>query len=678
MNKTTRRVKALLTAVALGVCCAYAQTATPGSFVLPDAAEQSTNTGQEYYNLPVYTIDGISYALYTDESQRPLLSFDGNFGATVVPNTDKDKKYSGKIVIPEKVVIEGHEYPVVGFVNLSETHENESEDLEITLPNTIRVIGITMGLGGIKIKSLNIPESVRFIASMGYTLPELTIPGSVKQIGYQAFVWADNLSIEDGVEHCSGYSLGCNNAVLTVPGTIKLGYSSLYADNLKHLIIKKSANKDASPEFSDGFCDSSYEIMAITCEYENPPKAHKDAFRLEKWPDDPLYPNDNPDDPNVYDYHPTMCDRATLYVPRTAIEAYKSDPVWGQFERIRAIEDGIQDTSFYGLPTYTVGNLRYAVNETVRDNYNASIYKYTGAIVIPNDDKDVKYSGKVTVPEKVTINGTEYPVFGFMWLSEYPENESSDLEISLPEGLKVIGFNRNYGGSHNTIKAINIPKTVEYIGAMKYVVPGATVTLPGTIKVVSAAAGIEAEKLVIEDGAQVLGTQILGKTLITCHNTELTIPGSVQLGMLAIDARELESLKITKSKINGASPYLGSAICPNSPSIKKITCEYTVPPETSGGAFGLYHGYDMYERATLYVPEEAIEAYKTAPEWKEFKKILPIKDGVNDVTTDDAQVVATEYHDLAGRRLEAPAERGITIRTDVYSDGTRRCTKMLQ
>ena len=102
-----------------------------------------------------------------------------------------------------------------------------------------------------------------------------------------------------------------------------------------------------------------------------------------------------------------------------------------------------------------------------------------------------------------------------------------------------------------------------------------------------------------------------------------------------------------------------------------------MPPETSGGAFGLYHGYDMYERATLYVPEEAIEAYKTAPEWKNFKNILPIKDGVSDVTTDDAQVVATEYHDLYGRRLEAPAERSIIIRTDVYSDGTRRCTKVL-
>ena len=634
----------------------------------------------DFYGLPVYNVDGFVYALNFEENATGDVIYHYP-GAILLPNKDKQVKYSGKVIIPSKITVEGKDYPVVGFLWLSAYRENESSDLEIILPDGLKFIGgyIEYQDGRREITAIPIPNTVEYIGPMAYIVPGTrVIPGSVKFMDYMAFFTADNLIIEDGVELCGPYALGCSNTVLAIPGTIKLASASLCADNLKHLIIKKSANKDASPEFSDGFCDSSYDIMAITCEYENPPKAHKDAFRLEKSVFDPLYPNDNPDDPHGYDYHPTMCDRATLYVPRVAIEAYKADPVWGQFERIRAIEDGIQDTSFYGLPTYTVGNLRYAVNETVRDSYNASIYKYTGAIVIPNNDESVKYSGKITVPEKVTINGTEYPVFGFMWLSEYPENESSDLEITLPEGLKVIGFNRNYGGSHNTIKAINIPKTVEYIGAMKYVVPGATVTLPGTIKVVSAAAGIEAEKLVIEDGAQVLGTQILGKTLITCHNTELTIPGSVQLGMLAIDARELESLKITKSKINGASPYLGSAICPNSPSIKKITCEYTVPPETSGGAFGLYHGYDMYERATLYVPEEAIEAYKAATEWKEFKKILPIKDGVSDVTTDDAQVVATEYHDLAGRRLEAPAERGITIRTDVYSDGTRRCTKMLQ
>ncbi len=598
-------------------------------------------------------------------------------GAVVVPNTDETATYSGTVKVPEKVIIDGTEYPVYGFDKLTENTENISNDLVIELPNSLKVIGLEDNPTPpiMDIKSFNIPYGVEYIDGLAYRKPgTLVIPGSVKKIGYQAFVYADDLVLEDGVGQCSAYSLGCGNAVLTIPGTMKVG--SLGAGNLKHLIIKKSANKDASPEFSDGFCDSSYDIMAITCEYENPPKAHKDAFRLEKWPDDPLYPNDNPDDPHVYDYHPTMCDRATLYVPRAAIEAYKADPTWGQFERIRAIEDGIPNaaSSYLGLPTYTVGNLRYAVNETARDSYHASIYKYTGAIVVPNDVKDVKYSGKVTVPEKVTINGTEYPVFGFMWLSEYPENESSDLEITLPEGLKVIGFNRNYGGSHNTIKAINIPKTVEYIGAMKYVVLGATVTLPGTIKVVSAAAGIEAEKLVIEDGAQYFGAQVLGKSLVTCNNTELTIPGSVQFGMLAITAPKLKTIKITKSKIEGASPYFGSLFCWKTDNVQKIICEYAVPPETSGGAFDDY----MYTKATLYVPEEAIEAYKAAPEWKEFKKILPIKDGVNDVTADEAQVVATEYHDLYGRRLEAPAERGITIRTDVYSDSTRRCTKVLR
>ena len=632
----------------------------------------------DFYGLPVYNVDGFVYALNFEENATGDVIYHYP-GAILLPNKDKQVKYSGKVIIPSKITVEGKDYPVVGFLWLSAYRENESSDLEIILPDGLKFIGgyIEYQDGRREITAIPIPNTVEYIGPMAYIVPGTrVIPGSVKFMDYMAFFTADNLIIEDGVELCGPYALGCSNTVLAIPGTIKLASASLFADNLKHLIIKKSANKDASPEFGDGFCDSSYDIMAITCEYENPPKAHKDAFRLEKWPDDPLYPNDNPDDPNVYDYHPTMCDRATLYVPRVAIEAYKADPVWGQFERIRAIEDGIPNaaSSFLCLPTYTVGNLRYALNETARDSYNASIYKYAGAIVVPNNDKEVKYSGKITVPEKVSINGTEYPVFGFMWLSEYSENESSDLEISLPEGLKVIGFNRNFGGSHNTIKAINIPKTVEYIGAMKYVVPGATVTLPGTIKVVSAAAGIEAEKLVIEDGAQVLGTQILGKTLITCHNKELTIPGSVQLGMLAIDARELESLKITKSKINGASPYLGSLICPNSPSIKKITCEYTVPPETSGGAFDDY----MYTKATLYVPKEAIEAYKTAPEWKNFKNILPIKDGVSDVTTDDAQVVATEYHDLAGRRLEAPTERGITIRTDVYSDGTRRSAKVLR
>ena len=636
-----------------------------------------------FYGLPTYTVGNYMYAVHEFGKSYDILPKYKNSsiykytGAILIPNLDKSVKYSGKITIPERVIINGTEYPVFGFMWLSVYPENESEDLEIVLPEGLKVLGFNGNFSGGRntIKAINIPKTVEYIGAMKYIVPgaTVTIPSAVKEVEYDAGLHADNLIIEDGEHTFRTYSIGCGNKSLTIPGSVQFSYWSLAASKLVELIIKQATDEFITPNLGEAFCPISYNINRVICEYTRPPQVHKSAFDIERANDDPLYPYDNPDDPHGYDYHPTTYDRATLYVPRLAIEAYKADPVWGQFVRIRAIEDGIQDTSFFGLPTYTVGNLRYAVNETVRDSYNASIYKYTGAIVIPNDDKEVKYSGKITVPEKVTINGTEYPVFGFMWLSEYPENESSDLEISLPEGLKVIGFNRNFGGSHNTIKAINIPKTVEYIGAMKYVVPGATMTLPGTIKVVSAAAGIEAEKLIIEDGVQYIGTHLAEKKLIRCNNTELTIPGSVQFGSRAIETPKLESIKITKSKIDGATPYLGSGFCWNTTSVKRITCEYDVPPETSGSAFEDY----MYDRATLYVPEEAIEAYKAAPEWKNFKNILPIKDGVNDVAADDAQVVATEYHDLAGRRLEAPAERGITIRTDIYSDGTRRCTKIL-
>ena len=642
-----------------------------------------TTEGKMFYGLPTYTVGNYMYAVHEFGKSYDILPKYKNSsiykytGAILIPNLDESVKYSGKITIPERVTINGIEYPVFGFMWLSVYPENESEDLEIVLPEGLKVLGFNGNFSGGRntIKAINIPKTVEYIGAMKYIVPgaTVTIPSAVKEVEYDAGLHADSLIIEDGEHTFRMYSIGCDNKSLTIPGSVQFSYWSLAAPKLEELIIKQATDEFITPNLGEAFCPISYNINRVICEYTRPPQVHKRAFDIERTNDDPLYPNDNPDDPHGYDYHPTMCDRATLYVPRVAIEAYKADPVWGQFERIRAIEDGIQDTSFYGLPTYTVGNLRYALNETARDSYNASIYKYTGAIVIPNDDKEVKYSGKITVPEKVTINGTEYPVFGFMWLSEYSENESSDLEISLPEGLKVIGFNRNFGGSHNTIKAINIPKTVEYIGAMKYVVPGATMTLPGTIKVVSAAAGIEAEKLIIEDGVQYIGTHLAEKKLIRCNNTELTIPGSVQFGSCAIETPKLESIKITKSKIDGATPYLGPGFCWNTTSVKKITCEYDVPPETSGSAFEDY----MYDRATLYVPEEAIEAYKAAPEWKEFEKIMPIKDGVNDVTADEAQVVATEYHDLYGRRLEAPTERGITIRTDVYSDGTRRCTKVL-
>ncbi len=68
MDKTTNRLKALLTAVALGVCCVYAQTASPGGFVLPNADPDA----DPYDFRMSKTDDGMSVSLTLNRIDRTV------------------------------------------------------------------------------------------------------------------------------------------------------------------------------------------------------------------------------------------------------------------------------------------------------------------------------------------------------------------------------------------------------------------------------------------------------------------------------------------------------------------------------------------------------------------------------------------------------------------------------
>ncbi|MDE6716327.1 MAG: leucine-rich repeat domain-containing protein, partial [Muribaculaceae bacterium] len=73
--------------------------------------------------------------------------------------------------------------------------------------------------------------------------------------------------------------------------------------------------------------------------------------------------------------------------------------------------------------------------------------------------------------------------------------------------------------------------------------------------------------------------------------------------------------------------------------LKKITCLATVPPELQinvdkfGVEYNLAWNEEVYENVPLYVPKGCGEAYRTAPEWKQFKNIVELENsGVSDVT----------------------------------------------
>lgn len=342
--------------------------------------------------------------------------------------------------------------------------------------------------------------------------------------------------------------------------------------------------------------------------------------------------------------------------------------------------------TYNGKPTYNVDGIEYIV-VTDADAATGKV-DHTGAYVILSEDKSLKFSGKVNIPSSVVIEGEKYDVVIFHGLSNYEENEDSSLEITLPGTIKRIC---GLLGRKRKIKSINIPTSVTELFGLTY--KPDTLVIPKTVTDFAEHISVSASHIIFEDGLTLCPCRG-----VNCDNDSIIIPGSMKMCNNALSAYNLKYLKISKSADTANVPMFDECFCRNSYSIETIVCEYMSPPIASVQAFDLEkseqdpqypevnpedpypYGYypTMCDRATLYVPEEAIEAYKAAPGWKNFKTILPINDGVNDVTADDAGIVATEYHDLYGRRLEAPAERGITIRTDVYSDGTRRCIKILR
>lgn len=78
--------------------------------------------------------------------------------------------------------------------------------------------------------------------------------------------------------------------------------------------------------------------------------------------------------------------------------------------------------------------------------------------------------------------------------------------------------------------------------------------------------------------------------------------------------------------------------------ITEVHCNATTPPEMTDDAFTS----TTYENATLYVPDDAIEAYAAAEGWRNFKTVLG---GVGATTIADAPV--SDVYTIQGVRLGA-------------------------
>lgn len=135
--------------------------------------------------------------------------------------------------------------------------------------------------------------------------------------------------------------------------------------------------------------------------------------------------------------------------------------------------------------------------------------------------------------------------------------------------------------------------------------------------------------------------------------TSVTIPNSVTSIAFGTfrDCSSLTSVSIPNSVTSiDRSVFHG---CSNLTTIYSLN---PIPPSTGSLCF---KGVDT-QKAILYVPEKALDAYKTADGWKDFLNILPMEStGIDDIKAGhDGR--PSIYYDLNGRRLTAP-QKGMNI-----------------
>ena len=142
-------------------------------------------TSNSYAQASFETIDGLRYLIDSDAKTATLTANSG------------DQKYSGDIVVPEKVkASDGVEYPVTAF---GDNAFKECGELKsVTIPSSVTSLGNSCFLCCSGLTSITIPSSVTSLGSYCFSscsgLTSVKIPSSVTSLGNSCFSLCSGLT----------------------------------------------------------------------------------------------------------------------------------------------------------------------------------------------------------------------------------------------------------------------------------------------------------------------------------------------------------------------------------------------------------------------------------------------------------------------------------------------------
>ena len=170
-------------------------------------------------------------------------------------------------------------------------------------------------------------------------------------------------------------------------------------------------------------------------------------------------------------------------------------------------------------------------------------------------------------------------------------------------------------------------------------------------------------------------TSISDYAFYECYGlTSITIPNSVT----SISDHAFSCCSgLTSVNIGSSVTSIGSKAFCFCDGLTEVYCLAEDVPETDSDAFV----YSSIESATLYVPEESVDAYSTTSPWSSFGAIKPLTqdmiDSIRETKNEEIRIKNEEvWYSLDGRQIvngklsNGKLPRGINIIR--YSDGTTR------
>ena len=308
-------------------------------------------------------------------------------------------------------------------------------------------------------------------------------------------------------------------------------------------------------------------------------------------------------------------------------------------------------------------------------------FEYDGVYYLIGDGNKVsvtsgveEYFGKIVIPNQVHYEGTTYSVTSIGKNAFHRDSAITSVTIpnsvisigesafgactalssvTIPNSVTEIGDAAFYGCT--SLESINLPENINKLGENLFW--GCTkltdVTIPQSVTIIGQEAFLEClalSSITIPDGVTEIGKSAFEK----CSTLRVIIIGS---GVASIGSYAFANLNGERTRANNDN--------------LKVYCKAETVPETDENAFD----GTPTELSTLYVPASAVEKYRAAWPWSDFKEIVPLDNpsipddpvsssftekGINYVVKDDGTLEVTGIED--GTTI-------VDILSDVYIDG---------